>query len=97
MKKLLVVLPCLFFMGCASIRYVETSHGQIVSDKRQPLNIVGNPRLTCLDSSGKVLADGYFVRQLDDGSFLIDEFGRRYVVVKNPVCQFNVNGVLKKV
>jgi hypothetical protein len=89
MKKLFILLSLL--TGCVSIRWVTTDHGRIVDTHNLPVNIVGNPRLTCTNVRGEVVADGYFVRQLDDGAFLIDEFGKRYVVVENPVCRLGSN------
>lgn len=90
MKKLLLFLPLL--TGCASVRYAQTDHGQIVDEHKQSLSILGNPRMTCVDSKGKVIADGYFVYQQDDGAFIIDEFGKQYLTVENPVCQLGNNG-----
>jgi hypothetical protein len=89
MKKLLLLTPLLF--GCASIKFVHTEHGQIVTDKQQRVSIIGNPELTCYDVKGNVIANGYFVRQADDGSFVLDEFGTRYVVVPNPFCKLGNN------
>lgn len=86
MKKLLLLLP-LMFIGCTSIRYVTTDHGTILDDQKRPLNIVGSPRMTCINSQDQIIADGFFVRVTEDGSFLIDEYGSKYVLVKDPVCQ----------
>jgi hypothetical protein len=89
MKKLIPLL--LLFTGCASVKFVQTDHGQIVNEHNQPIHIAGNPRITCFDVYGKVIADGYYVRKLDNGSIVVDEFGKRYMVVPHPVCQLGSN------
>jgi hypothetical protein len=89
MKKLFLLCP-LCFMGCASVQWVQTDHGRVVSEHGQTLNIVGNPRLTCYKENA-LITDGYFVRQTEEGTFLIDEFGKRFVLIENPVCRVNSN------
>ena len=90
MKKLFFLFPFLF-VACSSVRFVTTDHGQIVNQNNKPINIIGRPRITCSDLNGKIIADGYFVKQNDDGSFVIDEFGTGYVTVKNPYCKLSSN------
>jgi hypothetical protein len=90
-NKIVILMSLFLLTSCTSIRYVETDHGHIITDRGQPVNIIGNPRLTCFNQSGEVIADGFFVRQLDDGSFVIDEFGFDYLIVNNPLCQLNSN------
>lgn len=90
MKKLLLIFPFIF-IGCSSVRWVTTDHGQIINDNRKPVNIIGNPMMRCYNSKNQLVADGYFVRQEDDGSFLIDEYGKRYVTVINPNCLLGPN------
>lgn len=89
MRKL--ILLSLLFTGCASVRWVTTDHGQVVDEQNRKLNIVGNPRITCYNERNEIVADGYFVYQKDDKSFLIDEFGKQYVTVKNPKCRLGSN------
>lgn len=90
MKYLWLAVP-LLLTGCSSVRWVTVEKGQIVNDNRRPVNIVGNPVMTCFDSSNQLIAEGYFVRQQEDGSFLIDEFGKAYVTVPNPNCRLGPN------
>lgn len=92
MNKLFWIVPLLLVCSsCTSIRWATVEKGQIVNEKRQPLNIVGSPRITCLDPKGNVVADGFFVRQTQEGNFIVDEFGKRYVLVINPVCRLGEN------
>jgi hypothetical protein len=87
MKKLLLILP-LLFVGCSYVRWVTTDkNGQIINDDKRPVNIIGNPEMACYDSKNQLITRGYFVRQTEEGSFLIDEFGKRYVLVENPNCR----------
>jgi hypothetical protein len=86
MKKLLLIFP-LFFVGCSEVRYVTVEHGQIINDDKRPVNIVGNPEMACYDSKNQLITKGYFVRQTEEGNFIIDEFGKRYVLVENPNCR----------
>lgn len=81
----------MLFTGCASIRFATVNHGQIVDEKNRTLNILGRPRMTCRDTVGQVVADGLFIGQTVDGSFLINEYGVRYVKVFNPKCELNSN------
>lgn len=89
MKKL--ILLSFLFTGCASVRFVTVNHGQVVDDHNRKLNIVGNPRITCYNDKNEIVADGYFVYENDDKSFLVDEFGKQYVTVKNPKCRLGSN------
>lgn len=89
MKKLLLFIPLL--VGCASVRFVTTERGKIVDEQGRALTIIGDPPMSCIDEKGNIIADGYFVYQKDANSFLIDEFGKDYVVVKNPHCQVGRN------
>ena len=75
MKYVWVVLP-LFFVGCSSIKYVTVIHGQIYSQRHEPVNIVGNPPLICTDIQTQRKFSGYFIRQDDDGTVLLDNFGK---------------------
>ena len=83
----LLLVPLLFTAGCVSFRWVTVEKGQIVNENRQPLAILGNPVMACFNWKNELVAEGYFVQQNDDGSFLVDEFGKEYVVVQNPNCR----------
>lgn len=94
MKSLLILsatLTLCLLTSCTFVRFATVDHGQIVDQSKRPLDIEGRPRMTCINSKKQVVADGYFVFQKDDGSFVIDEFGKRYVTVKNPVCLLGSN------
>lgn len=90
MRKLLLLLP--FLAGCATFSHKIVNwpdHEGILTADKQVINIVGNPRLTCYNKQGKVLADGLFVRVEDDRCtgdctfLLVDEFGKDYIHVRN--------------
>lgn len=86
MKYFAICLIGMLLTSCSYVRWVTVEKGQIINENKKPVNIVGNPQMSCYDSKNELVAKGYFVRQQDDGSFLIDEFGTRYVIVENPNC-----------
>jgi hypothetical protein len=86
MKYLVFIIP-LLLSSCVSFRWITVEKGQIVNENRQPLNIVGNPVMACYNWKKELVANGYFVQQNDDGSFLVDEFGKDYVTVETPNCR----------
>ena len=91
MKYFWIVIP-LLFTGCASFRWVTVDkNGQVINENRQPLNIVGNPVMACFNWKNELIANGYFVRQNDDGAFIIDQFGKDYVTVETPNCRLGPN------
>ena len=91
MKYLIFIMP-LLLSSCVSLRWVTVDKsGQVINENGYALNIVGNPVMTCYNWKNELVVKGYFVRQNDDGSFLIDEFGKRYVTVKNPNCRLGPN------
>ena len=47
--------------------------------------------MTCRDTVGQVVADGYFVEQTEDSAFILDEFGTDFVKVFNPKCELGSN------
>jgi hypothetical protein len=47
--------------------------------------------MTCKDTTGQVLADGYYLGQTEDGSFVLDEYGVDYITISNPNCELNSN------
>jgi hypothetical protein len=89
--KYLLLSSCLLLTSCASIKFATIDHGQIVDEHDRTLNILGRPRMTCRDTTGQVVADGYFIEQTEDGAFIIDEYGVDYVKVINPKCELNSN------
>ena len=88
-KFLFLLIP--FVAGCSSVRLVQTDHGRVVDQAYRPVDIVGNPRLTCFNKNNDLIADGFFVYQKDNGDFVIDEFGVGYKTVSDPRCIFNSN------
>lgn len=96
MRKLLAAAVLLCLTGCVSLG----SRPRLVkdADTKEPgqfkiagnvVTIVGNPVLTCYRVFGNdqvVIAEGYFVYEDSDGSLLIDEFGKDFVVVHHPIC-----------
>jgi hypothetical protein len=90
-NKIIYFISFLFFIGCSSIKFITIEHGKIVTNTGQPINLVGNPRLTCYSNKGEIIADGYFVRQDVNNAFIIDEFGKTYVTISNPVCRLGRN------
>ncbi len=89
MRYLLLILPILFLSACVSFRWITVENGQIVNENRRPSNVVGNPTMACYDSYNNLIAEGYFVVQNTDNSFIIDEFGKDYVNVTNPRCRID--------
>ena len=72
--------------SCGSIRFVTVEHGRILTENKQSLQIIGNPVITCYNRQNELIATGYFVKQKED-SFIIDEYGKDYVEVKNSICK----------
>lgn len=92
MRYLLFLIPLLALSSCSYFKWVTTDkNGQIINEDKRPVNIVGNPQMSCFNSKNQLIAKGYFVRQEEDGSFLVDEFGKRYVVVEKPNCVLGNN------
>lgn len=89
MRRLLLLIPLL--TSCTSIRFVHTDHGQILDNQNRQLSVIGRPRMTCYDTNGLVVADGYFLGQTARGSFLIDEYGKKFVLVLDPICRVGNN------
>lgn len=92
MKKLLLFIPILALSSCSYFKWVTVDkNGQIINENKKSVNIMGNPQMSCFDSKNLLIAKGYFVRQEEDGSFLIDEFGKDFVTVENPNCLLGNN------
>jgi hypothetical protein len=91
MKYFWLIVP-LLLTGCASFKWVTVDKkGQVINENRQSLTILGNPVMACYNWKNELVAEGYFVQQNDDGSFLVDEYGKRYVTVKTPNCRLGPN------
>lgn len=89
MKYLWLILP-LFMTGCSSIRYVTVDHGTLVTQDNRPVNIVGNPPMVCQTISKTY--SGYFEYQDDDGTIVLDNFGRGTILLcDNPICELRLD------
>ncbi|MGH7974894.1 MAG: hypothetical protein ACREBR_05165 [bacterium] len=93
MKNLWLVVP-LLLTGCATfnhklVNWPDSSETGVRTDGGEYIQIVGNPRITCFNHAGVVIADGLFVRIDDDrcngdcAFLVVDEFGKDYVRVRN--------------
>lgn len=90
MRYLWLVIP-LALIGCSSVRFVTTDHGRLVTQDGTHVNIVGNPPMVCTTSSGKVYS-GYFEYQDDDGTIVLDDFGRgTFYLRDNPKCELRLD------
>jgi hypothetical protein len=86
MKYLIFIVPFLL-SSCSSIRWITVEKGQAITENREPVTILGNPQLSCFNWKNELIAEGYFVRQTENGSFLVDEFGKDFVLVTDPNCR----------
>jgi hypothetical protein len=68
------LLVLLALTGCTSIRYVTTDHGRIVTDRREPVVIVGNPPVACNLVGFANVYTGYFMYQDNDGAIFLDDY-----------------------
>jgi hypothetical protein len=92
MRYLIFIGSALLLSSCSYFKWVTLDrNGQIINENKRLVNIIGNPQMECYNSQNQLVAKGYFVRQENDGSFLIDEFGKQYVVVENPNCLLGRN------
>jgi len=89
MKKLLPLL--LLLTSCASLNYrivgwynvdAPDPSSKVLLNNGQWVTIVGNPRISCYNRKGTVIADGIFVR-IQNGYLVVDEFGKNYAEIKN--------------
>jgi len=86
MKYLLFIVP-LLLSSCTSIRYVTTEKGHLITDRHEPVNIVGNPAMTCHYEDSDEYYCGYFMYQNDDGTIVLDNFGEGTISFSgNPIC-----------
>lgn len=91
MKYLWLTFP-LFFIGCSSIKFVTMDHGQIVTQDNKPVDIVGNPPLVCYYKNSSQTFSGYFMYQREDGTILLDNFGRGIIELSgNPICKLGLD------
>lgn len=85
MKYLWLLVP-LSFIGCSSIRFVTVDHGQLVTQNKEPVNIVGNPPMVCSYSDSSEAYSGYFMYQEND-MVVLDNFGQETIYLAgNPIC-----------
>lgn len=92
MKYRLMMSSILFgLIGCSSIRYVTVDHGHIVTQNGQRVDIVGNPPMICHTADGKTYS-GYFEYQDDDGTIVLDDFGRGTILIRTAVkCELRLD------
>lgn len=84
MKYLWILIP-LVFTGCSSIKFVTTDHGHLVTDRNEPVKIIGNPPVACHLVGFNREYSGYFVYQDDDGSIFLDDYGRGMIQLQGDV------------
>lgn len=91
MKRLLMLSSLLLF-GCSSIRYVTVDHGHIIDQNHQQINIVGNPPMICHYAGRSEVYSGYFEYQDDDGTIVLDHFGKSTIFLKgSPICELKLD------
>jgi hypothetical protein len=78
MRYLLLLIP-LLFTGCSHIKFVTTERGHLVTDKREPVKILGNPPVACHLLGQDKVYTGFFMYQDDDGAIFIDDYGRNII------------------
>jgi len=92
MKYLFLLIP-LALSSCASIKWITLDHGQIVTDKGQRVDIIGNLPLFCHYDNSSYTFSGYFMFQKEDGTIVLDDFGRGIILLKyNPICRLGLDG-----
>ena len=84
MRYLLLILP-LLFTGCSSIKFVTTEKGHLVTDRHEPVQILGNPPVACHLLGQDNVYTGFFMYQDDDGTIVIDDYGRRTIRLRGDV------------
>lgn len=91
MKKYFIFLIPLCLSSCTSIKFVTVEKGAIVTDKGEKVSIVGNPPLTCHYENSPQVFSGYFMHLKDDGTIVLDDFGRGTIeLMDNPVCKLEL-------
>jgi hypothetical protein len=87
MRYLIFIIP-LLLSSCVPFKWITVDKsGQVINENRQPLAIVGNPVMQCFNWKNELVVNGYFVRQTKEGNFIIDEFGKDFVLVTDPNCR----------
>lgn len=84
MRYLWLLVP-LMLTSCTSIRYVTTDHGHLVTDKQERVQIIGNPPVECNLVGFNKVYSGYFMYQDDDGSIVLDDYGRGTIRLQGDV------------
>jgi|SRR5579872_1323938 len=89
--SLFSVLAALSLVGCTSIRYVTLDHGQVVTENKKPVNIVGNPPMVCHYEDSPQTWSGYFIYAEPD-VIVLDDFGRGNIYLyDNPKCELRLD------
>ena len=87
-----MIAASLLMTGCSSVRYVTVDHGHIVTQDNKHIDIIGNPPMMCHYTDSTKIFSGYFIYQKDDGTIVLDDFGRRNVYLKgNPICELKLD------
>jgi len=85
-RYLLIVLS-LLLSSCTSIRYITPINGQLVTDKHQPVTVVGSPHVRCSSNNSNKVYTGFFMYYDDDGAVVLNDYGRGKIrLYTNPIC-----------
>lgn len=84
MKYTLLIIS-LMLTGCTSIKFVTTEHGRLVTDKHEPVQILGNPPVACNLLGFNKVYTGYFMYQDDNGTIFLDDYGRGTIELQGEV------------
>lgn len=85
---ILSVFLCLL-TSCSSVEWIVIDHGQLVTQDREPVNIIGNPPMDCTYPDSEEVFSGFFMYKTDDGVIVLDAFGQGEWRLKGDVtCRF---------
>ena len=89
MKYLWLGIVAMSLSSCASISFITLDRGQLVTQDREPVNIVGNPPMDCTYPDSEEVFSGFFMYKTDDGVIVLDAFGQGEWRLKGDVtCRF---------
>lgn len=87
MKKLLFIISFIL-TSCSSIKFVTVDHGRLITQDKQPINILGNPLMVCHYENSPQTFSGYFIYLKEDGTIVLDDFGRGTIqLMDSPICR----------